>query len=508
MAAEKTPANSPEISINEQREVRIEHLQSMLEAGKQPYGSRFFRTHSAAQLQEKYKELGPDEEAEESVRIGGRITNRRGHGKVTFMDLADLSGKIQLYFKIDNLTDTYKDLDFVDVGDIMTIEGKVFRTRRGELSVRVADFAVASKALMPPPEKWHGLKDVEVRYRQRYADLLSNPEVCQTFVKRGRIVSAIRNYLDNRGFLEVETPCLSTVAGGASARPFVTYHNALGTNMYLRIATELHLKRCIVGGLEKVYEIGRIFRNEGMDTRHNPEFTTIELYEAWSDYEGMMEITEGIIDYVCTNVLGTSTVQFCGHEINLKPPFARRRMDDMLREYAGISIAELREPGKAKAKAQELGIKLGQKEHTLAHLIDKIFEATCEEHLVQPTFVYDYPIELSPLAKCQPNDPKMTYRFELFVVGSELANAFSELNDPFDQRKRFEDQQAQKDIDDEAHPLDEDFLTALEYGMPPTGGLGMGIDRLVMLLTGQDSIRDVLLFPLMKPRNAADEVQQ
>ncbi len=498
--------NLAQPEVNEQKAIRCQHLKELEELNLEPYGRRFRRTIDAAGVQQKYAHLEADQGSDEIVRMGGRITSRRGHGKASFMDMTDLSGKIQLYFKVDTLgEESYGRLNLLDIGDWVTVAGTIFRTRRGELSLRVSEWAVASKALLPPPEKWHGLKDVEIRYRQRYADLLSNAEVREVFVKRSHIISAIRRYLDGLGFLEVETPCLSTLAGGAAARPFITHHNALDIAMYLRIATELHLKRCIVGGLEKVYEIGRIFRNEGMDTRHNPEFTTIELYEAWSDYEGMMEITEGIIDYVCTNVLGTHEVDFNGHHINLKPPFARRKMEDMLKEYANITFDELRQPGRAREKALELGVKLGNQEHTLAHYIDKIFEAACEEHLIQPTFVTDYPIEISPLAKLQPDNPAMTYRFELFVTGSELANAFSELNDPFDQRRRFMDQQAQKDLDDEAHPLDEDFLTALEYGMPPTGGLGIGIDRLIMLLTGQNSIRDVLLFPTMRPIKTGSE---
>ncbi len=500
MAEETTQAETFESGLAEQMAIRREHLEALAQAGQDPFGSRFDRNATAAGIHADFGHLPTDGEGDE-VRVAGRISSRRGHGKATFMDLVDLSGRVQLYFKIDDLgEEVYRRLELVDLGDFLTVSGRVFRTRRGELSVRVLDWAVASKALRPPPEKWHGLRDVEVRYRQRYADLLSNAEVRETFVKRSRIISAIRQYLDNKGFLEVETPTMSSLAGGAAARPFITHHNALDMTLYLRIATELYLKRCIVGGLERVYEIGRIFRNEGISTRHNPEFTMLELYEAWSDYNGMMEITEGILDHVCTHVLGTHQVEVDGQVVNLKPPFARRTMDEMLREHAGVGLDELRQNDRAKALARELGIPLAGKEHSLAHLIDKIFEATCEEHLVQPTFVLDYPIELSPLAKRQKENPNLTYRFELFVRGAELANAFSELNDPFDQRGRFEQQQALKDVDEEAHPLDEDFLTALEYGMPPTGGLGIGIDRLVMLLTGKTTIRDVLLFPLMRTR--------
>ena len=488
---------------NDQRQMRAEHLEALLAAGKNPYGQAFTRSCSLAEMVEKYQGLEAGEERpEEILHLAGRINSRRGHGKVMFMDLVDRSGRVQLYFKINTLgEDNYKQLELLDLIDWVTVSGFPFRTKRGELSLHVTSWEVATKALQPPPAKFHGLKDVEVRYRQRYADLLSNAEVRDVFIKRSRIISCLRRYLDNRGYLEVETPVLSLVAGGAAARPFITHHNALDADMYLRIATELHLKRCIVGGMEKVYEIGRLFRNEGIDTTHNPEFTTIELYEAWSDLEGMMEITEGLIDAACTEVLGSHTVTLGEREINLKPPYPRRTMDSLLQEYAHTTIAELRQPGKAKEKALEVGVKLGEREFTFGHYLDKIFEATCEEHLVQPTFVTDYPIELSPLTKQREDDPSMTYRFELFVNCHELANAYSELNDPREQMKRFEYQQSQSALDEEAHPIDTDFVRALEYGMPPTGGLGIGIDRLVMLLTAQESIRDVLLFPTMRPRN-------
>ncbi len=498
---------APQLSLSEQQAIRIEHLHALEERGLSPYViTKCPITANAADLKERYKDLTPEQESEEMVQAVGRITAWRGHGKASFIDITDLSDRIQLYFKYDVLgEESYKLLSLADLGDLIAVEGHMFRTGRGELSIRVQKWQIASKSLIPPPEKWHGLSDIEVRYRQRYADLIANKDVREVFVKRSRIVSAIRRYLDNLGFLEVETPCMSSLAGGAAARPFITHHNALNTTMYLRIATELHLKRCIVGGLDKVYEIGRIFRNEGIDTKHNPEFTTIELYQAWTDYEGMMDITEKIIDTACQAVLPDYKTTFMGHEVDLRPPYPRLSMDSLLQKYANISLAELREPGRARAKAIEMGINLENKEFTLAHLIDKIFEAACEEHLIQPTFVIDHPTELSPLAKRKNDDPGLTYRFELYVCGSELCNAFSELNDPFDQRQRFEEQQAHKDIDEEAHPLDEDFLNALMYGMPPTGGLGMGIDRLVMLLTGQDSIRDVLLFPLMKPIKTGNE---
>jgi lysyl-tRNA synthetase class 2 len=487
--------------LEDQIAQRKRKRQSWREVGVEPYGEAFARTHTASEIRSRFEHLASGDEGPE-VRIAGRVTARRDMGKASFLDITDRDSHLQTYFRINDLgEESYGRLGWVDLGDILGITGKVFRTRRGELSVQVSEWTVLSKAILPPPEKWHGLKDIEVRYRQRYADLLSNDEVRATFVLRSRIVSSMRRYLDGLGFLEVETPTMATLAGGAAARPFTTHHNALDLKLYLRIATELYLKRCIVGGLEKVYEIGRVFRNEGISTRHNPEFTLLEIYEAYSDFEGMVRLTEGIIDAVCRDVLGKHEIEFDGVQLDLKPPYRRATMSELFQEHAGKTIQELRDPETAFAMAREARLNVNPAKSTLAHCIDKLFEHYVEPHLVQPTVVTQYPIELSPLAKRRCDDPDLTDRFELFIASREVANAFSELNDPDDQRSRFEAQVALAEIDEEAHPLDEDFLTALEYGMPPTGGMGMGIDRLIMLLTGSTSIRDVVLFPLLRPRS-------
>lgn len=485
--------------------IRRQHLQALEQAGKNPWGQRYRRDRLAQSIHDEFAELTSEQEGP-VVSLAGRITANRDMGKVMFMDLTDVSARIQCYFRKNDLGDeSFALLGNIDLGDFLGVVGKVFRTKKGELSIHVSEWTPLAKSLRPPPEKWHGLKDAELRYRQRYVDLLSNAEVRNTFQLRSRILSAMRRYLDDLGFIEVETPTMSSLAGGASARPFITHHNALDMQLYLRIATELYLKRCIVGGLEKVYEIGRIFRNEGISTRHNPEFTMMELYEAYSDYEGMMELTEGLFAHLAEHVLGSDTVEFDGHTVQLKPPFRRASMDELLRQHAGVGLHELRNPEICFAKAAELKLGLDPKTTTVAHAIDKILDETVLPHLIQPTFMTDYPIELSPLAKRKEDDPNLTYRFELFICGSEIANAFSELNDPDDQRSRFEAQQALKDLDDEAHPVDEDYILALQHGMPPTGGIGIGIDRLVMLLTGKPSIRDVILFPLLRPRVQDDE---
>lgn len=486
--------------LEEQKKIRIEHRQALIDAGFAPYGQAFDSSHTAEQALKEFAEIESGQEGGKVI-VAGRVTAQRSHGKASFMDLTDRTGRLQLYFRQNALGDeNYQLLDNIDLGDTIGVTGTMFRTRRGELSVKIEQWTILSKALIPPPEKWHGLKDVEIRYRQRYADLLSNEEVRNNFILRSKIVSALRNFLDEKGFLEVETPVMSTLAGGASARPFKTHHNALDMQLYLRIATELYLKRCIVGGLERVYEVGRTFRNEGVSTRHNPEFTMMELYQAYADYEDMMDLTQELIQHLCQKVLKSYKTTFLGHEIDLEPDFQRISMDELFQKHLGRSIHELRDPKILFALADELKLGLTPKNTTVAHAIDKIFDHSIQHHLVQPTFVTDYPIELSPLAKRKAEDPQLTDRFELFVAGTEIANAFSELNDPEDQRQRFEDQQANKEIDDEAHPIDEDYINALEYGMPPTGGLGIGIDRLVMVLTSQDSIRDVILFPLMRPR--------
>lgn len=478
-------------------QIRREKLFAMQNAGKDPYAITTFDVKNhAAEIVENFEAM-----EEKPVAVAGRIMSWRHGGKVSFMDLRDSTGKIQLYVKIDEMgEDTYQELiNTLDIGDIVGVTGGVFRTRRGEISIRTNSVKILSKALLPLPEKYHGLRDVDARYRQRYLDLIVNPEVKDVFVKRSRIISAIREYLDGINFLEVETPVLHTQAGGASARPFITHHNTLDIDMYLRIALELHLKRLIVGGFDRVYEIGRNFRNEGMDTTHNPEFTMMELYQAYTDVNGMMDITENLIRYVAHKVLGTGVVERNGVEIDLDKPFARLSMVDAVKQYAGVDFTQVETLEEARKLADEHHIEYEDR-HKKGDIINLFFETYCEEKLIQPTFLMGHPTDISPLAKKQPGNPEYTERFELFICGHEYANAFSELNDPIDQRERFEAQAALKAAgDDEACDVDEDFLTALEYGMPPTGGLGMGIDRLVMLLTGAQSIRDVLLFPTMKP---------
>ncbi|MFP4499162.1 MAG: lysine--tRNA ligase [Vulcanimicrobiota bacterium] len=491
-----------EHNINEYMEQRINHREELEELGIHPYGMKYERSHSIDQVIEAHKELEESEEGE-TVQIAGRLMALREHGKVTFGNIVDVTGNIQIYLKKNVVgEENYQLLKKIDIGDILGAKGKIFKTRRGELTVFVEEFTILAKALRQPPEKYHGIKDVELRYRQRYVDLLSNPQVRDDFIKRSRIISVIRRQLEDKGFIEVETPSMSSLAGGASARPFTTFHNALEMELYFRIATELYLKRCIVGGLEKVFEIGRIFRNEGIDTRHNPEFTMLELYQAYADYTDMMQITEDIISNCCKEVNGSYKVELDGNTINLEPPYERITMKDAFKKYADINFDELRNISKAKEIAKKYNLEL-EREEDLAYLMDKIFGAAVEPYLIQPMFILDYPIEMSPLAKRKNDDPSLTYRFELFVNSSEIANAFSELNDPVDQRKRFEMQIENKEKfkDDEAHPMDEDYIEALEYGMPPTGGLGIGIDRLAMLILGKTSIRDVILFPLLKKKS-------
>ena len=501
MSDEMNESNDDQGGFAELLAFRKKNLEAWRAAGVDPYGQAYETSHSARDLQSRYESLASGEEGPE-VSFAGRLLGRRDMGKAAFLDIADRDGSLQVYFRLNNLgEESYKRLDWVDLGDFLGIKGQVFRTQRGELSIKVKEWTMLSKAMLPPPEKFHGLKDTELRYRQRYVDLFSNPEVRKTFIIRSKILSSMRRYLDDLGFLEVETPNMASLAGGASARPFLTHHNALDIPLFLRIATELYLKRCIVGGMEKVYEIGRVFRNEGVSTRHNPEFTLLEIYQAYSDFDGMVELTEGIIGHICKDVLGTYEVDFEGETINLEPPFKRATMDELFREHAGVGIHDVRDPEKAFALAKEHKLDVHPTKSTIAHCIDKLFEHFVEPHLTQPTVVTEYPIELSPLAKRKSDDPDLTERFELFVAQREVANAFSELNDPVDQRGRFESQAANKDIDEEAHPIDDDFVTALEYGMPPTGGMGMGIDRLVMLLTNSSSIRDVILFPLLRPRS-------
>ncbi|MDY6268536.1 MAG: lysine--tRNA ligase [Selenomonadaceae bacterium] len=480
--------------------VRREKMEAFREMGVAPFGHRYDVTAHAADIHEKYDHLEGEEESEDEVRIAGRLMAIRGHGKAAFCTLSDRTGSIQVYFKIDVLGEQKYKEEFkrLDIGDIVGIRGIVFKTRRGELTVRVEDFDLLSKSLRPLPEKFHGLQDVDIRYRQRYLDLIMNPEVRETFVKRTKTIHAIRSFFDEHGYLEVETPVLSTIAGGAAARPFVTHHNTLDLDMYLRIATELNLKRLIIGGMERVYEMGRVFRNEGMDVRHNPEFTTIEFYQAYADYTDMMDITASLIQSVAQTVLGTTKVTYQGTEIdfgNVK----RISMNDAVKEATGKDFLACETVEEARKLADEIGVPYEQR-HGIGGILNQAFEAKVEETLMQPTFITGHPTEISPLAKRNPDDPRITDRFEFFVYGRELANGFTELNDPIDQEGRFLDQLKQREAgDDEAHVMDRDYITAMEYGLPPTGGVGIGIDRLVMFLTDAPSIRDVLLFPTMKP---------
>ncbi len=488
---------APELNMNEQMQIRLKKLEDLQAQGKDPFEELHYElSHHAAEISENFEALEG-----QNVKLAGRLMSKRGMGKVSFCDLADKSGSIQLFTKIDNLgEEAYASWQNLDIGDWVGIEGEVMRTQRGEISVRTSAYTLLAKTLRPLPEKYHGLKDTDTRYRQRYLDLIMNPDVKGAFTKRSLIIRTIRNYLDSLGFLEVETPILNVIPGGATARPFITHHNALDIDLFLRIAPELYLKRLIVGGMERVYEIGRQFRNEGLSVRHNPEFTLLELYQAYTDYKGMMEITENIIA-VCSDAVNKSRkVSWQGVELNLEPPFRRLSMRDAVLEYAGIDFYEVKSDEEAFALAKEHKIELQPGWHK-GDVFNAFFEEYCEDKLVQPTFIYDYPIEVSPLTKKNPGMDEITERFELFICGKEFANAYSELNNPVDQRERFAMQMAKREAgDDEANTLDEDFCVSLEYGMPPTGGMGMGIDRMVMLLTDAASIRDVLLFPTMKPK--------
>ena len=491
------PAAEPtQAELNELLRIRRDKLRELQEAGADPFEQvRFDRTNFTTDIKDRF-----DEMEGQTVRLAGRMMSKRIMGKASFADLSDRYGRLQLYVTRDALgEDVYKGFKKMDIGDLIGIAGEVFRTQKGEISVKVTELTLLSKNLIPLPEKWHGLKDTDMRYRQRYVDLIINPEVRDTFEKRSAIVREIRRFMDGRGFMEVETPCLNTIPGGAAARPFITHHNALDIDMYMRIATELHLKRLIVGGLEQVYEIGRIFRNEGMDTRHNPEFTTIELYQAYTDYQGMMDITEDMVVHVCEKVLGTTKVTYQGTELDFSKGWKRMTMADAVKEYSGLDFMAM-SPEEALEAVKARGLEIEKNKDSWGDLLAQCYDEYVEENLIQPTFITDYPVEISPLAKRKASDPRLTERFECFVYGRELCNAFSELNDPIDQRQRFERQVALREAgDDEANMMDTDFVTALEYGMPPTGGMGMGIDRLVMFLTDAASIRDVLLFPTMKP---------
>lgn len=483
--------------INEMMQIRRDKLKTFEDMGVAPFGHRYEVTYHAQDIRDKFDELEGEEDGPK-VRLAGRLMAKRGHGKASFAELMDMSGRMQIYFKYDVLgEEKYNQFRLLDIGDIIGIEGRVFKTQRGEITVIVIDFELLSKSLRPLPEKFHGLKDVEMRYRQRYLDLIMNPEVLDTFVKRTNIIRAIRRYLDERDFLEVETPVLSTIAGGAAARPFITHHNAHDMDMYLRIATELSLKRLVVGGMERVYELGRVFRNEGIDVRHNPEFTSIEIYQAYADYRDLMDITEGIVRESAKAVLGTDKITYQGVEIDLAN-VRRISMNDAVKEATGKDFLAAKDVVEARAMADEIGVPYEER-HGVGGILNAAFEEKVEASLMQPTFITGHPTEISPLAKRNPENPMITDRFEFFIYGRELANGFTELNDPIDQRERFVEQMKQREAgDDEAHMMDEDFVTALEYGLPPTGGLGIGVDRLVMLLTDSPSIRDVLLFPTMK----------
>ena len=484
--------------LNEMMQLRRDKIKTFTDMGVAPFGHRYEVTHHAQDIRDHFAELEGEEDGP-VVRLAGRLTAKRGHGKASFAELMDASGKIQIYFKYDVLGEAkYAQFRLLDIGDLIGIAGRVFKTQRGEITVIVNDFDLLAKSLRPLPEKFHGLKDVDLRYRQRYLDLIVNPEVAETFRRRTKIIQSVRRTLDEAGYLEVETPVLATLAGGAAAKPFITHHNTLDIDLYLRIATELALKRLIVGGLERVYGIGRVFRNEGMDVRHNPEFTSVEFYQAYADYRDMMDLTEKIILTAAKDVLGTTKITYDGTEIDLAN-VRRVSMNDAVREATGKDFLSAATVEEARAMADEIGVPY-EARHGIGAILNAAFEEKVEETLMAPTFITHHPTEISPLAKRNPDNPMITDRFEFFVYGRELANGFTELNDPIDQRQRFVDQMKQRAAGDaEAHVMDEDYVTALEYGLPPTGGVGIGIDRLVMFLTDSPSIRDVLLFPTMKP---------
>lgn len=488
--------------LNDQMKVRREKMEALRETGIDPFGHRFVRTHNSAELHAEYDENTKEELQEKDLHatIAGRLMTKRGKGKVGFAHLQDREGQIQIYVRKDEVgEENYKIFKQADLGDFLGVEGQIMKTDMGELSIKASKLTFLSKALRPLPEKFHGLTDTETRYRKRYLDLISNKESFNRFVTRSKIISEIRRYMDGRGYLEVETPVLNNEAGGAAARPFYTHHNSLNIDMALRIATELHLKRLIVGGMEKVYELGRVFRNEGMDMTHNPEFTTMESYEAYADFDDIMDLTEGIFQHVAHTVLGKDIIEYDGKEINVGGKFARVHMVDAIKEQTGVDFWKDMSFEEAVALAKEHDIYVEKHFTSVGHIINEFFEKYVEDTLVQPTFVFGHPKEISPLAKMNEEDPRFTDRFELFINGKEYANAFSELNDPIDQLERFEAQAKAKELgDDEATGVDYDYVEALEHGMPPTGGLGIGIDRLVMLFTGTTSIRDVLLFPTMK----------
>ena len=499
MNEKENQVENEELELNRLMQIRRDKLKELQAAGKDPFEiTKYDRTNTAGEIKANYEKF-----EQKDVSVAGRIIAKRIMGKASFCTIQDSDEKIQSYVSINDLEEeSYKAFKTWDIGDIIGIKGFVFKTRTEEISVHAKEVVLLSKSLRDLPEKFHGLKDMDLRYRQRYVDLIMNPEVKNTFIMRSKIIKEIRNILDEKGYLEVETPILNTISGGATARPFITHHNTLDIDMYLRIATELNLKRLIVGGYDKVYEIGRIFRNEGMDIRHNPEFTSIELYAAYEDYNDMMDITEEIFSKVAMKVLGTTKITYQGVDIDLTPSWKRITMIDSIKEACGVDFNNINSDEEALSIAKEKGIEVPEIKKTRGDIISLFFDEYVEKTLVQPTFIYDYPVEISPLAKRKKSDPRLTERFEVFIGGREYGNAFSELNDPIDQYERFKKQVEARDAgDDEAGMMDEDFINALEYGMPPTGGLGIGIDRLIMLLTDSASIRDVLLFPTMKPIN-------
>ena len=496
--SEQKNNQQPEQDLSQQTRVRREKLAALQAEGQDPFQqTRFDWDATSAQIKDNF-----DAMEGKAVRVAGRLMSKRGMGKVSFCDLQDRDGRIQLYARQDEMDETvYKKFKKYDIGDIVGVEGEVFRTQRGEMSVRAKNIILLSKSLLPLPEKFHGLQDKELRFRQRYVDLMVNPEVKRNFVIRSQFIKHVREFMDGRGFMEVETPVLNTISGGATARPFITHHNTLDIDMYMRIATELPLKRLIVGGMDRVYEIGRIFRNEGMDPKHNPEFTTIELYQAYADFNDMMDLFEDLLTSAAQKILGTYQIQWQGQDIDLTPGWPRMPMHEAVKKYCGIDFMSITSDEEAVAAAKSIGVELPETaDKTWGNALYECFDQRVEEKLIQPTFITMHPVDVSPLAKRSPKDPRLTERFELFICHSEMGNAFSELNDPIDQRQRFQKQvELRAKGDDEAGMMDEDFLTALEYGMPPTGGLGIGIDRCVMMLTNSDTIREVILFPTMKP---------
>ena len=507
MAEVKNKPNTEEAAvlteneINEQMQVRIDKMHKIEEHGWKPFGYRFLYTHRAADIAAQFDELS---EKETEVKMAGRIMAIRGHGKTCFMDMQDKTGRIQVYVRKDVIgEENYALIKLMDIGDTVGITGTAFRTHMGELSIKANSVEMLSKSLRPLPEKWHGLKDVETRYRQRYVDLIVNPEVRDTFVKRSQIIRSVREVLDSHDFLEVETPILNTIAGGAAARPFISYHNALDMQVYMRIAPELYLKRLIVGGMDRVYEMGRVFRNEGIDNRHNPEFTSVEIYQAFADYRDMMDLTEEVVVKTAEKVLGTTTINYEGTTIELASPWMRMSMIEAVKEYSGKDFTNVTDLEEARAIAKELNVAV-EPSFGIGKIINACFEEYVEDKLIQPTFITGHPKEISPLAKSNPENPEITDRFEAYIYGREICNGFTELNDPIDQKERFLKQVEERaNGDEEANMMDEDFVNALEYGLPPTGGLGIGIDRLVMFLTNSSTIRDVLFFPTMKPLGKA-----